>query len=248
MEFSLGYDLVAWQNYGIKKKIVTDISVGTNSHMLINGASGSGKTYLQSQIFAKLAQADTESVFYFADYKQDDSYEHLRSQARYFGYEDTLKALDIVYSTMKARIAGEDKTRHQVTLIWDEYAANILALYNEEKKKAEEIMRKVSEILMLARSVCVRLIVSCQIAYASSFPQGSRLNFGVICILGGFNKGIYEMLMPEYMDKVKQRVQQRDFGKGEGSILLQSSELHFIKVGEVADMAKMERTCKFALN
>ena len=36
--------------------------------------------------------------------------------------------------------------------------ANILAIQGTEKKKAEDIMRKVSEILMLGRSLGVRLV------------------------------------------------------------------------------------------
>jgi len=249
-DFTLGYDLGAWQDYKIKKKIIIDISADTNSHMLFCGMSGSGKSYFQTQIFARLAKADRAAVFYFADYKRDDSYAHLRDQARYFSYTDTLKALDIVYDIMKARISGADETRNQVTLIWDEYVANILALYNdgkEGKQKAEIAMRKVSEILMMGRSMCVRLIVSCQRADAIVFPQGARLNYGVVVILGAFNKSIYEMLMSDHIDKVKQRIKQSDFGRGFGSCLLQGSELHFIKVGEVANMEKMKGVCRSAL-
>jgi len=249
-DFTLGYDLGAWQDYKIKKKIIMDISASTNSHMLINGISGAGKSFFQTQIFAKIARTDKDSTFYFADYKRDDSYAHLREQSRYFSYEDTLQALDIVYGIMKARISGADETRNQVTLIWDEYVANILALYNdgkEGKQKAEVAMRKVSEILMMGRSMCVRLIVSCQRADAVVFPQGARLNYGVVVILGAFNKSIYEMLMTDHIDKVKQRIKQKDFGRGSGSVLLQGADLHFIKVGEVANMEKMKERCKLAL-
>ena len=45
---------------------------------------------------------------------------------------------------------------------WDEYMANILSLQGIDKKKAEGVMRKVSEILMLGRSLSVRLVISCQ--------------------------------------------------------------------------------------
>lgn len=44
-------------------------------------------------------------------------------------------------------------------------------------------MRKVSEILMLGRSLGVRLVISCQRPDAAAFPSGSRLNYGVILIV-----------------------------------------------------------------
>lgn len=75
--------------------------------------------------------------------------------------------------------------------------ANILALLGTEKKKAELVMHKVSEILMLGRSLAVRLVIACQRPDASAFPTGSRLNFGVIIIVGATLESIYSMLMPK---------------------------------------------------
>ena len=253
-DFTLGYDLGAWQDYKIKTKITTDISSNSNSHMLFCGMSRSGKSYTVQQVLSRLARADKDSTFYFADYKRDDSFAHLRNQARYFSYKDTLKALDVVYGIMQARISGEDETRNQVTFIWDEYVANILAMYNdgkEGKKQAEIAMRKVAEILMMGASMCIRIIVSCQRPDAIVFPQGSRLNYGVVVILGGYNDSIYRMLLPDHIDKIKQRIQTRDhdFKQGEGSILLDlGSTLKFIKIGEVANMAKMKERCRLALS
>ena len=85
---------------------------------------------------------------------------------------------------MHKRQRGEDTSTHKVTLQWDEYMANILALLGTEKKKAEVVMHKVSEILMLGRSLAVRLVIACQRPDASAFPTGSRLNFGVIILVG----------------------------------------------------------------
>lgn len=45
-------------------------------------------------------------------------------------------------------------------------------------------MHKVSEIMMLGRSLAVRLVIACQRPDATAFPTGSRLNFGVIIIVG----------------------------------------------------------------
>ncbi|MCL2213203.1 MAG: type IV secretory system conjugative DNA transfer family protein [Oscillospiraceae bacterium] len=247
-DFRLGYDLLGWQDYGIRQRICTDISPSANSHMLICGMSGSGKSYFQSQVFARLAKTDPSGEFFFADYKGEDDFVHLCNSSKYYAYKNTTIALDTVYERLQARLSGVDKTRNPITLFWDEYIANILALINEDKKKAEIFMRKVSEILLMGRSKSVRLIVSCQRPDAVAFPTGSRLNFGVVVILGAFNRSTYEMLMPDHMDEIKQKIKAKDFGRGEGSVLLQGSRLSYIKVGTVRDMKYVKELCKSGLN
>jgi len=241
----LGYDYDVWYGYGKKQSITTDISTKTNSHTLICGMSGSGKSYLTNQYFARLCKQDREdTIIYFADYKQDDSFLHLRDCPRYFPYEKSIEALDIVYTILHNRQSGNDITRHPVTLIWDEYMACVLAIQGTDKKKAESVMRKVSEILMLGRSLAVRLVISCQRPDALAFPSGSRLNYGIIIIVGAPIRSIYEMLIPkEYIDNMGER----QFGVGEGVVLLQGSEMHYLKVPLVRDTEKMQKICIEAL-
>ena len=122
-------------------------------------------------------------------------------------YDTSLEALETVYNILHKRQSGEDTTRNSITLIWDEYMANILSLLGKNKKKADEAMRKVSEILMLGRSLSVRLIVSCQ----------------------------------------RDCIGDRQFGVGEGVVLLQGSQLRFIKVPMVRNVDKMQQVCIDAL-
>lgn len=241
----VGYDYDAWYGYANKVPITFDASTKNNSHTLICGMSGSGKSYFINQYFARIClQGGAESIVYFADFKQDDSFAHLRNCHRYYPYDKTIKALDIVYDILHKRQSGEDTSRHFVTLIWDEYMANILALLGTEKKRAEAVMHKVSEILMLGRSLAVRLIISCQRPDAAAFPTGSRLNFGLSIVVGASLESIYSMLMPkELIDKVGNR----EFHTGEGIMLWQGSELRFIKVPVIRDEEKMKAICIEAL-
>ena len=241
---TLGYDLERWQEYGAKEPIIIDITPKTNSHILICGMSGSGKSYAENSIFARLILADSDSECYFADYKQEDSFEYLRSCPRYYSYKKTIEALDIVYEKLQKRLSGEDNTRHAVVMIWDEYVANILSLQNEDKKYATSVMNKVAEILMIGRTMNIKFICSCQRADASVFPSGSRFNYGAILILGAFNRIVYEMLIPEHMEKVKGK----EFQRGEGVLLVQGSELHFIKIPTVRDENQMQAVCIKALS
>lgn len=241
----IGYDYDAWYGYGDKIPVVTDVSTKTNSHTLICGMSGSGKSYLTNQYFARLClQGGNESKVYFADFKQDDTFTHLRKCPRYYPYEKSIEALEIVYEILHNRQLGKDTSRYPVTLIWDEYMANILALQGIDKKKAESVMRKVSELLMIGRTLAIRMVISCQRADSVAFPTGSRLNYGVIIIVGAPIRSIYEMLIPkEYIENIGDR----QFKTGEGIVLLQGSDMHYIKVPMVRNEKKLQEICIDAL-
>lgn len=240
-ELLLGYDYDAWINGGEKIPIATDVSLKTNSHMIITGISGSGKSYFEEIVMARIAKQG--GIIYFGDFKQEDAFIHLRSCPRYYPYYQAEDAINTVYSILHRRLAGDDKAREQITLIVDEYISLVLSL-STEKKRAESIMRKVSEILMLGRSMGVRIIISCQRPDASAFPSGSRLNYGICVVLGASFKSIYEMLMPqEYIDLVGER----KFKVGEGVVVLQGSELRFIKTPIVRNKEHIHALCIDAL-
>lgn len=240
-ELLIGYDYDAWYGYAEKMAISVDVSTKVNSHTLVCGMSGSGKSYLTNQYLARIClHGGEDSVVYFADYKQDDSFAYLRECPRYYPYNKTIDALEEVYEIMHKRQRGEDTTRNYITLIWDEYVANILSFLGSGKKKAEAVMHKVSEILMLGRSLAVRLVIACQRPDASVFPTGSRLNFGVIIIVGATLESIYSMLMPK---ELIEKVGNREFHTGEGVMLWQGSELRFIKVPVIRNEEKMKAIC-----
>lgn len=241
---TLGYDLNNWYDIGQKAPIIVDISPSKNSHMLICGMSGSGKSYCTQSVLAKMKLAEPDGVFWFADYKGEDSFSYLRGCPRYRSFKRTIEALDAVYSILIDRISGKDPTRYPVTLFWDEYIAGVLALIAEDKKAAAALMNKVSEILLLGRSMNVRFICSCQRPDALAFPVGSRLNYGIIVIIGAAVRSIYEMLVPDFMEKVRGR----QFGQGEGVVLFQSSELRFIKIPTVRNYERMQQLCIRALS
>ncbi len=239
----LGYDLDAWNAMGIKEPITIDLSPKTNTHMIIAGLSGSGKSYLEQAIVAKLALREEQGKFYWGDFKGEDDFSYLQGCSRYFPYTHTFEALDIVHAQLMARQSDEDTSRNPITLIWDEYMAQMLALLSADKKAASAVMAKMGEILMLGRSKAVRIITACQRPDALAFPAGSRLNYGVVIVLGSAAKSTYEMLLPDFLDDVKGR----RFSRGEGVVVMQGAELHFLKVPEIRDMERVRGICKKAL-
>jgi len=254
---TLGYDFDKWHNYGIKEPITTDISPASNSHMIICGMSGGGKSYAEIGYIAKMMLAQSSEnnkdilpKIWFSDFKGDDTFAFLRNCKRYKSYKNTLENLDIVYERFCARLSGGEKSRNPIILVWDEYMSNILALHGEDrdKKTNERIapiaMNKVSEILMMGRSMSVRLLMSTQRPDAIAFPVGSRLNYGIVIILGAYVRSIYEMLMPDHIDQIKGK----QFERGEGVALLQGSELHFIKIPMYKDYERVKEICIQALS
>ncbi len=242
-ELLLGYDLDAWQGYGDKVPITVNLSGTATVSTLVVGMSGSGKSESIKSLLARLGKQQ-DCIVYFGDFKQDDTFNFLRDCPRYYPFYQTEEALDEVYEIMHKRQSGEDKSRNIVVFIWDEYMANMLALLGTDKKRAEGIMRKVSEILMLGRSMRVFMITSMQRCDAVAFPAGSRLNYGVVIILGAPIKSIYEMLLSkEQID----RIGDRSFRAGEGVLLLQGVDLRFIKMPRIKDERSLQELCIEAL-
>ena len=244
---TLGYNLDDWHNYGIKNPITVDISAGTNSMMCLCGMSGSGKSYALLSYVAKMKLAQPDGEFFFADYKQDDGFAFMSDCKNYFPYDRSLEALDIIHNRFKARQSGKDISRNPVTLIWDEYVANILQLQAVDKKLATSVMGKVTDIILQGRSKSCKITTVQQRGDSIVYPAGSRLNFGIIVVLGSISsaRSIYEMMMPEFIDEIKSKG--RDFEQGEGVALLQGSKLHFIKIGAYGDFERMKQICIDAL-
>lgn len=189
-------------------------------------------------------QKEESSEYFLADFKREDEFDYLRDCKGYYSYDRTLEALEEVYTIMKNRQSGEDGSRRPCTLIWDEYCANMLYLMTkgtEGKKQAANVMNKVSDMLQIGRSLGVRLFCTVQRPDAAVFPSGCRINFGVIIVLGAAINSIYEMLLPkEYIAKIAER--SRPFGQGEGVVLLQGSELHYVKMPRIRDFTKIHET------
>ena len=105
-ELIVGYDYDTWYGYGEKKLVSVDASTKTNSHTLICGMSGSGKSYLTNQYLARIClHGGEESVVYFADFKQDDSFAHLRKCPRCRATHSGLHKRHIIISNFSKKKA-----------------------------------------------------------------------------------------------------------------------------------------------
>lgn len=241
----LGYDYDTFLNCKEKIGIMACCEKTENSHIILSGMSGSGKSTALLMLYAELIKTEENGIYYFADFKQDSSFRFLRKSKRYYPFEKCLEAIEIVYEILLNRQLGKNESEKPVTLIFDEYVSYILYLMEIDKRKADSVMSKIATILMLGRSLKVRLILTCQRPDANVFKNGSRLNFGIIIILGASIKSIYEMFLPkEYIELIGDR----KFKVGEGVVLLQNSELHFVKMPIIRNEDKLKELCMVGLS
>lgn len=140
---------------------------------------------------------------------------------------------------------GEEKDRFPVTFIWDEYMANMLALQSEDKKAATQAMNRVSEILMLGRSLSVRFFTSCQRPDASAFPSGSRLNYGIILILGWRPSEVF--MRCYFRQSTLTKLGTERFRRARALYCYRDSVLRFIKIPVVSNMGRLYGICQTAL-
>lgn len=205
--------------------------------------SGSGKSYCLLRTLALIIKTVPTCEIHFGDYKQEESFAFLRNSgsSRYYGYHAVTDAINLVYGRLQARIANTDTSKNPVILVIDEYVSYMASLQNTDKKLSTTMMFKIAEILLMGRSLNIRIICTCQRPDAIIFPLGSRSNYGIIICLGAPLKSTYEMLLPgaEYFDEIGDR----KFSQGEGIMLIQNSELHFIKIPQIDNMDNLKELC-----
>lgn len=168
MELLLGYHYDILQR-GFYLPYVVDLA--SNPHVIMCGASGSGKTYaivgyideLLSQL-ADITIVDYKSELYHEDCKL---YHGLDSVAGIYHFYDHYR----------------DSSNWQF-LIVDEYPALIGYYLQRDKKLGRDLQNMLAEILMMGRSRYSGVILVAQRPDAHLFASGARDNFGTRVLMG----------------------------------------------------------------
>lgn len=104
-----------------------------------------------------------------------------------------------------------------------------------DKKAADEVKRKIGNILLMGRSLGIHLIIGIQRADAEYFRAGARDQFGAILMLGNLSKEQKAMLALDYRDEMT-----ATNTRGQGYLLLDGQGLHHIQVPRVNDINKLQ--------
>ena len=207
-------------------------------HIVIFGATGSGKTYATKLLLGRVEKHCPNSQFYVCDFKGDTDFSFLEGTDHFYRFLDCEKGLSDFYDRFEQRQSGKDKERSFLLLFIDEWASYIL---NLDKKKAEEEKKKLAMLLMLGRSFNVHVLISQQRVDASYF-NAARDNFNLVIALGNLSSEGKEMMFREFKDEMKP-----DRKQGTGYMLTNGTNFTPIVVPAISDMKCLHSYIRMAV-
>ncbi|HFI0710646.1 TPA: type IV secretory system conjugative DNA transfer family protein [Streptococcus suis] len=170
------------------------------AHILVVAPSGGGKTYACKQILADIIQQSNHNSpvkLIICDYKGDNDFNQLDGFAYCYRYQRVKDGFLTFYKRLTDRQSGSDISRNPIYLYFDEWASFILSVASADKKEADKLKMKMTEILQLARSFNMHVICSLQRAEASYFINGSRDNFPIRIGLSRLSDESRRQLFPD---------------------------------------------------
>ena len=223
--FVLGYDYLLHNNMGIQ----IPISAPIDSHLIIVGGSGSGKSTAVLYWLRKLQQYTP--VLFICDFKASKEFSGISK--KYAEFESCYDLIKAFYTEFLNTCEGGDG-RVKILII-DEIAGLLthFSMNKDTKAKADEIRNIMSSILMLGRSRKCFLWLSMQRYTASIFPSasGSADNFHVLVGLGNLTvdgrKGLFAGEHFTGEDELS-------YGQGKGIVLIDGQQLRGIIIPKVS--------------
>mgnify|MGYP000003146300 CR=1 FL=1 len=187
----LGVNLELLSKYNITQKITIDLV--SHPHILLTGASGSGKSYALKMLIYSSLKEKVEITF--CNFKNSCDFKIIKGYDKYFTYLDCANGLNQFYEQFKTMQASDfeySKTMH--ILIFDEYPAFIMSESLRDKKQADIYKQMISELLMLGRSYGFGIWLVMQRPDSTFLANGARDNFQTTISLGNLSKEAKSML------------------------------------------------------
>lgn len=230
-DMKIGYDFQIWNEYALKQEMAVELT--THPHLLLTGASGSGKSYALKWLMADLLKANVD--LFFCNFKRSEDFRFLEDYSRYFTYLDCASGLQEFFGIFKQAQAGimEFSGEYHV-LVFDEFPAFVMSTSMEDKKLAEQYKMMVAELLMLGRSYGFGVWLIMQRPDSLFLAHGARDNFHITISLGNISKETKGMLYSgeELPDRV--------YKVGEGIAWIDGLGLKEIKFPKISNMGKVE--------
>lgn len=224
----LGYDIATEQ--GITAEIEA------TGHLCCAGGTGSGKSVATLYFLYQLLK-NYSAELYIADFKKSGDYVGITE--KFAEFEKVTELIEDFYTEFEK--TPENNPTVKILLI-DEYAGYIIWLTQNDKKKAEEIKGKISNILMLGRSRLCFVWCIQQRMSASLFPTGiGAIDNSQICIgLGRLSVESRKSLFAgEHLEDAE--FEEKYHPKtGQGLILIDGQELKPIQIPYISDKTKLK--------
>lgn len=227
----IGYDCHIWNDYALKQEIAVELR--THPHLLLTGASGSGKSYALKWLMANLLGEKVDLIF--CNFKRSEDFRFLESYPYYFTYTKCAEGLQDFYEFFKlVQDSASEFSGEYHMLIFDEFPAFIMSTSMGDKKLAEQYKMMVAELLMLGRSYGFGVWLIMQRPDSLFLAHGARDNFHITISLGNISKETKGMLYSgeELPDRV--------YKVGEGIAWIDGVGLKEIKFPKISNMGKVE--------
>lgn len=224
----LGYNILT------EKPIIADMEI--TGHACLVGGTASGKSVATLYLLYNLLKNYNVKLT-ICDFKKSGDYKGISD--RFAEFNEVTGCIEEYYNEYE--ITPENSSQIKLLLV-DEYAGYIIWATQNDKKKAEEIKQKISEILMLGRSRhcfiwCIQQRIS-----ASLFPTGVGAidNFQICIGLGRLSVDSRKSLFAgEHLDNIA--FEERFHPKtGQGLVLIDGQELQAIQIPYIADKARLK--------
>lgn len=202
-------------------------------HLLVIGASGSGKTYastvlLAQEIYNYYQQYQITPFVIMADYKADKDFEYLNHLPTFFRFDNVDNALDLALTVLESRQKEDALDKRKVIFFIDEWGSY---LASKETKQKNEAIQKLSRLMMLGRSFDIQVVISNQRGDADYFGK-IRDNFSSILALGNLSKETVQMFFSDEKEIISLRNKQ-----GVGYLKVSSKKLVKVVVPSVTSEA-----------
>ena len=217
-----------------------NLDINTHCHFLLTGGSNSGKSYALLNLVGNLLQSNPKTVLTITDFKNID-FRFLKGCPNYYSGDQCFDGIMSFYSNFcNARQQGKNDVWHMIVI--EEYPSLVSYFTAKDKqektKKAVDILRAVSEILMLGRGIKYGVWIVTQRADASLFANGARDNFMVVLGLGRMSKEQKSMLFSG------EDVPEKIYRQGEGCLLVDGCPLYEIKFPKIQNEVAWKKHIK----
>lgn len=221
--------------YNVLTEMPILADVNTTGHACIVGGTGSGKSVATLYFLYNLLN-NYEVKLFICDFKKSGDYKGI---SEFFSeFEDVTQCIESFYAEFEK--TPENNSQIKLLLI-DEYAGYIIWLTQNDKKKADDIKQKISNILMMGRSRhcfvwCVQQRIS---AYLFPTGIGAIDNFQICIGLGRLSVESRKSLFAgEHLENIS--FEEIYHPKtGQGLILIDGQELQPIQIPYISNKERL---------
>ena len=209
-------------------------------NLLVVGNTGSGKSIAMGVILQSLIRKYPNISVTICDYKKS-SFAQYADTANFYGYDDVPNGIQEFYKEFQSRLEANDVKRNSQkrVLLIDEYGALISA---RDKKQAEKLKSMIAEMLFMARSLGLIIIIGIQRADAEYFNSGAREQFRAILALGNLSPQQKQMIANDYKDKMT-----ANNPIGYGYLLVDGKDIERVRI-VLADETEQAEIIRSAMN